>query len=489
MAGKGATRLAAVESGEGGSLSDRLATAIAENAEMQCRVNESLIARLSTLEEGVKAANACLDQVMQTQIRRTGEGNPPRSLALDPVCPSSAASPCRKTVEPGSRTSISPPAKSRIDPIKNLLETAAAYQRHTIQSLPLFPERAAINLEKARNDQKPPVWLFLPPTESPDAYAEAFATKVGLLGVPVQRVDRYDSCSNGIVVDIGNRLGRRPNRFRGVFEIQQAMVWLGLDFFAHIRSDAIRKAATQFDRLVTVVDKLADDVSGRTAAAIITDQLSGLPLELLSVSMPYDTQYFGTGLFEFSQNEVFVDAGAADGDSLRKFSASQWNFDSWYAFEPDPALARLAAEAVAKCGKGRASLITQPLAERPGPVKFTLLPGTGNSFTTAALDTPGSLVEAVSIDSFLAGRAVSTIKMDVEGSELELLRGACNSIKAFRPKLMISAYHEISHLYEIPELIHSMRSDYRIDLRNHTWAKPTDSWPGAFFCETVVYAY
>ena len=42
------------------------------------------------------------------------------------------------------------------------------------------------------------------------------------------------------------------------------------------------------------------------------------------------------------------------------------------------------------------------------------------------------------------------IKMDVEGAELEALLGAENTIHNNMPKMMISAYHHGSHLWEIP---------------------------------------
>ena len=72
------------------------------------------------------------------------------------------------------------------------------------------------------------------------------------------------------------------------------------------------------------------------------------------------------------------------------------------------------------------------------------------------------------------------IKMDVEGAEPDLLLGAKNTIRRYRPKLMISAYHQADHLFEIPELIRAMVPDYKLYVRNHSWANLTDSWPGSF---------
>ncbi len=43
-------------------------------------------------------------------------------------------------------------------------------------------------------------------------------------------------------------------------------------------------------------------------------------------------------------------------------------------------------------------------------------------------------------------------------------------------------------MFEIPAMLSDMRSDYHFYLRNHTWVSDEDSWPGSFFCESVLYA-
>ena len=67
--------------------------------------------------------------------------------------------------------------------------------------------------------------------------------------------------------------------------------------------------------------------------------------------------------------------------------------------------------------------------------------------------------------------------MDIEGSELEALKGAAGRIETDHPKLAISVYHELSHLWEILLWIHSRFPAYQFFLRHYTM---TD-------CETVLY--
>jgi len=67
--------------------------------------------------------------------------------------------------------------------------------------------------------------------------------------------------------------------------------------------------------------------------------------------------------------------------------------------------------------------------------------------------------------------------MDIEGAELDALKGAENTIRESLPDLAICLYHSPSHLWEIPLFISSL-GDYKFHLRNYT----------SFISETVLYA-
>lgn len=89
------------------------------------------------------------------------------------------------------------------------------------------------------------------------------------------------------------------------------------------------------------------------------------------------------------------------------------------------------------------------------------------------------VVCADSIDNILAGRPATYIKLDVEGSELETLKGAVNTIKKYRPKMAVSLYHRPEDIIVLPLFIESLGMDYRYYIRHYQ-----TRW-----CETTLYAF
>jgi len=74
-------------------------------------------------------------------------------------------------------------------------------------------------------------------------------------------------------------------------------------------------------------------------------------------------------------------------------------------------------------------------------------------------------ISATSIDEFVSSKnlkRVDFIKLDVEGAEVEVLKGAKETIMKFKPKMAIAVYHKFSHYYEIPLFIKSIYPRYRI---------------------------
>jgi len=88
-------------------------------------------------------------------------------------------------------------------------------------------------------------------------------------------------------------------------------------------------------------------------------------------------------------------------------------------------------------------------------------------------------VSALKTDSFFLQQTVPTvkiddlarnatfIKMDIEGAELNALKGAEDTIKNNAPKLAICIYHQLNDFWEIPMYLKRIMPEYSFYVRHH----------------------
>uniref|UniRef100_Q025U0 Methyltransferase FkbM family n=1 Tax=Solibacter usitatus (strain Ellin6076) TaxID=234267 RepID=Q025U0_SOLUE len=176
--------------------------------------------------------------------------------------------------------------------------------------------------------------------------------------------------------------------------------------------------------------------------------------------------YFPQDLCPLSDEEVFVDCGAFDGDTLQLFLAeSGAKFRKIVAFEPDPAnFANLRENAARMPGADRQAI--QVLHAATGARAETVClkaEGTKSSVIGAV----GVEVDCVTLDNALSSTVPTYLKMDIEGAEVDSLIGASRTIRDHAPVLAICCYHAQDHLWKIPLLIHSLNPGYRFFLRPH----------------------
>ena len=82
------------------------------------------------------------------------------------------------------------------------------------------------------------------------------------------------------------------------------------------------------------------------------------------------------------------------------------------------------------------------------------------------------------LDDLLAGVAPTFLKLDIEGAELEALKGAAGILAQHRPRLAICSYHRQAHLWQLPLCLQELRPKSTLHLRSHG----TEGW------ELVLYA-
>ncbi len=179
-------------------------------------------------------------------------------------------------------------------------------------------------------------------------------------------------------------------------------------------------------------------------------------------------QYFDDEIIKLGEEEVFIDGGVLDlGTSMQfeKFCIKHGvKKCSVHAFEPDH-------KSFVRC---------QNILKRHNGADIHLYnAGLWSSNTTLSFDERGTgdsrivdsvsdnSVEVVALDNRVSDK-VTFIKMDIEGAELEALKGAANIIKTYKPKLAICIYHKKEDMTKIPMYIKELVSEYKLYVRHYS---------------------
>lgn len=181
-------------------------------------------------------------------------------------------------------------------------------------------------------------------------------------------------------------------------------------------------------------------------------------------------QYFAEDLFTWRDDEWVVDGGAFDGDTVRTIAALHGDrFGHVLAVEPDPAnFSKLRTMVDGLPERVRRKIACRQAAV--GAERATLhlaATGTASSATSATAGADTVAVDAETIDALTRGAAPTFIKLDIEGFEIDALRGARGCIDRHAPVLAVCVYHAQDHLWRIPLLLRSWRDDYALFLRPH----------------------
>jgi FkbM family methyltransferase len=240
------------------------------------------------------------------------------------------------------------------------------------------------------------------------------------------------------------------------------------------------------ERIGAVRDNLLRDTRSRVVFdAVLKSMLTGCTSYCAEVME--GAQYFALPQFAGNCYEHFVDAGAFVGDTVERFLwTTNGAFARIYAFEPGrrpfealcTRMKRLRAEwalteesvVCIPAGLGESCKEMGWIAEAGG-----LLQG---ATCTASLISD-EVVQVYSLDAYLEGRPATFIKADVEGVEIELLRGAAATIRRFCPKLAISIYHSPEDMFAVAEYLKALVPEYNIAIRQHAPVR----------METVLYAW
>ena len=197
------------------------------------------------------------------------------------------------------------------------------------------------------------------------------------------------------------------------------------------------------------------------------------------VSALFGNQYFDLPCFKPQKNEFFIDAGGHNGSTTKDFF--QWLQNNngeggrSIVFEPNIDNCNICKNNLHKWDCHNVKIENKGLWHKKETIKFH------KEGFSSCIDSEGDdFIETISLDEYLENEKepVTFIKMDIEGAELNALKGAEKIIKEHKPKLAISIYHKPEDIWEIPDLLLNFVPDYKFYIRHYSIA----------WIETVLYA-
>ncbi len=218
-----------------------------------------------------------------------------------------------------------------------------------------------------------------------------------------------------------------------------------------------------------VYSRLADDESRRVYLDILNFKVSG-KIEYLLRSFCDKSEVYSE-ILKLSRSENIIDLGAYDGDTIREFlEATGGEYGYITALEPDE-------KNFKKLLKNTEEMFNISCLNMGAWDKKDTLIFAKKAGRNSKLSADGVGVEVIDIDSLEL--RPSFIKMDIEGSELKALCGMEKTVKEYRPKLYICAYHRNEDLFTLPLKVWEMNNDYKIFFRH---SKYIPAWESNFYC-------
>jgi len=178
-----------------------------------------------------------------------------------------------------------------------------------------------------------------------------------------------------------------------------------------------------------------------------------------------DNQYFPIDIVNLERDEVFLDCGAFTGDTLSDFlKYSNEPHKKFICLEPDPINLGALTNTINEKKIKNVDVYSIAVGNQNAELNFEATGGGGAGFSES-----GSLkVSCKRIDDFF-NEKFTFIKLDIEGAELDALKGADNTILLYRPKIAVCIYHLPSDLWSIILYLSERYPFYNFSARTHQY--------------------
>ncbi len=149
--------------------------------------------------------------------------------------------------------------------------------------------------------------------------------------------------------------------------------------------------------------------------------------------------------YTIKSGDVVIDSGANEGSLSVVYSKKVSSKGKVFAFEPDTKnISTLKNNISLNMNSDNIELISKGLWDKDDTIEFFESGTVGSSIFYEDENSTKVFIEATSIDSFIQLKKINQldfVKMDIEGAEIEAMKGAIKTIKELEPNFAIASYH------------------------------------------------
>lgn len=194
----------------------------------------------------------------------------------------------------------------------------------------------------------------------------------------------------------------------------------------------------------------------------------------LDLNIPNHEHYLHPKILP-TASDVYIDGGAWHGDTLLELKQLFGDNIQIHSFEPDSSNFEKLSHAISE--NKLLNVTTEKLAlwDKEQTLEFLCSDEAVHTMQSRVSDElieaeRSIKVQAIDLDSYCTKMDITPtfIKLDVEGAELQVIRGSKRVLKNYQPKLALSAYHEPNHIWEIFTAIKTINPNYRFYFTHHS---------------------
>lgn len=170
---------------------------------------------------------------------------------------------------------------------------------------------------------------------------------------------------------------------------------------------------------------------------------------------------------DYIKGKDFIDGGAFIGDSALMFQ--DYGPNKVYAFEPVAETLILMNKTIEINKLSNVIPVSSGLAGKEGQAQINRNPSSpGCSSASVNVEGESRIMETTTIDKYVEKNHLNPglIKLDVEGLESDIISQSINTIRNFRPILLISIYHNPRDFFEIKPFLEKQNLKYKFKVRN-----------------------